>query len=155
MSIMRYDPFDALTPFREAFNRVIEEGMLGVSRFEPFGRVFPLDIRETATDYVLDAAIPGVKPEEISVSATGNTLTIQVIRKKEEKPEEPEKADTYFRRERYLGEMSRVVELPLPIEAAKVTATYQQGILTLQVPKAAVSEPVKIPVEVKEPATVH
>jgi HSP20 family protein len=155
MSIMRYDPFDALTPFREAFNRMIDEGMLGVSRFEPFGRVFPLDIRETATNYVVEAAIPGVKPEEIHVTATGSTLTIQVTRKPEEKTEKPEKADTYFRRERYLGEMSRVIELPFPIEAADVTATYEHGILTLHVPKAAESEPVKIPVKVTEPAIVH
>lgn len=144
MSIVRYDPFDALTPFREAVNRLLEEGLLGVGRFELFGRVFPLDIRETRDEYIVEAAIPGVKPEEMQVTAAGNTLRIQATRKREEKaekPEKPEKAETsekpevYVRRERYVGEMSRVIELPTPIEAAGVTATYQHGVLMVHVPK--------------------
>lgn len=63
--------------------------------------------------------------------------------------------EVYVRRERYIGEMSRTIELPTPIEAEGVTATYEHGILTLHVPKAAKIEPVTIPVRVKGPATVH
>lgn len=155
MSIARYDPFDALTPFRETVNRLIEEGMVGFGRFEPFGRVFPLDVRDTATEYIVEAAIPGVKPEELHVSASGNTLTIQATRKREEKAETPEKAEVYVRRERYLGEMSRVIELPTPIEASGVTANYEHGVLTLHVPKAAKAEPVTIPIRMQEPVTTH
>lgn len=152
MSMVRYEPFDGL---REAVNRLLEEGMMGVSRFEPFGRVFPLDIRDTETEYIVEAAIPGVKPEELHVTAAGNTLSIQATRKQEEKTEKPEKPEVYFRRERYIGEMSRFIELPTPIETAGVTAAYEHGVLTLHVPKAAKVEPVKIPVQVKEPVTVH
>lgn len=158
MSMVRYDPFDALTPLRETFNRLVEEGLLGVSRFEPFGRVFPLDIRDTETEYILEAAIPGVKLEDLKVSVAGNVVTIQALRSHEEKTEksEPkEKADVYVRRERYIGEMSRVIELPASIEAAGVTATYEHGILTLRVPKATKVEPVKVPIQVKEPVTLH
>ncbi len=164
MSMMRYDPLDALTPLRESIARLFEEGLLGVSRFEPFGRVFPLDIRDTATEYVVEAAIPGVTREELQVSVAGNTLTIQATHKheepaKEEQAEKEEKgekaAEVYVRRERYVGEMRRVIELPAPIEATKVTASYEHGILTLHVPKATKVEPVTIPIQVKEPITVH
>lgn len=168
MSMMRYDPLDALTPLRESIARLFEEGLLGVSRFEPFGRVFPLDIRDTATEYVVEAAIPGVTREELQVTVAGNTLTIQATHKHEEpatppaKAEQAEKeekeekaAEVYVRRERYIGEMRRVIELPAPIEATKVTASYEHGILTLHVPKATKVEPVTIPIQVKEPITVH
>ena len=158
MSMVRYDPFDALTPLRETFNRLVEEGLLGVNRFEPFGRVFPLDIRDTEAEYILEAAIPGVKLEDLKVTVAGNVVTIQALRSHEEKaakPEAKEKSDVYVRRERFAGEMSRVIELPAPIEAAGVTATYEHGILTLRVPKATKVEPVKVPIQVKEPVALH
>lgn len=161
MSMIRYDPFDALTPFREVVSRMIEEGMMGIGRFEPFGRVFPLDIRDTAGEYIVEAALPGIKPEELHVTVAGNTLTIQATRKREdmpekaEKPETPEESEIYVRRERYVGEMNRVIELPTPIQASGVTATYEHGVLMVHAPKAAKVEPVKVPVQVKEPTVTH
>ncbi len=158
MSMMRYEPFDALTPLRDTMNRLIEEGVLGVGRFEPVGRVFPLDIRDTESEYIVEAAMPGFKPEDLHVTASGNMLTIQAARKQDEKAEKAEKAekpDVYVRRERYIGEMSRAIELPMPIEAANVKATYEHGVLTLHVPKATKAEPVNIPIQVKEPVTAN
>ena len=157
MSIVRYDPFDALTPLRETVNRLIEEGLVGVSRFEPFGRMFPLDVRDNASEYIMEAAIPGIRLEELQVTATSNTLTVQVTRKPIEKSEKPEnrEQEVYVRRERYVGEMSRMIELPTPIEADKVIANYEHGILTLHAPKAAKIEPVKVPVQVKEAVAAH
>ncbi|HLZ21489.1 MAG TPA: Hsp20/alpha crystallin family protein [Ktedonobacterales bacterium] len=159
--MMRYDPFDALMPLRETVNRLLAEGMLGVSRFEPIGRVFPLDIRDTDAEYIVEAAIPGFKMDDMHVTAAGNTITIQAAHQfetpaaKERKAEPAEKEDVYVRRERYLGEMSRVIELPTPIEAARITATYEHGVLTLRVPKAAKATPVQIPIQIKEPAALH
>jgi len=156
MSLMPRDPFDSLTPLREAMNRLFEESFVW-PRTEFFsalaGRTFPLDIYESPDkqQYVIEAPIPGFKPEEIQVMAEGDTLTIRAARKEETKTEK----GPYVRRERYEGEMSRVVSLPSTIDASKVEATYEHGTLTLRVPKAEGAKPKQIPVQVKEAAGAH
>ena len=148
MSLVPRDPFEALMPLREAINRMFEESFVW-PRFELFtGRFFPIDISETEDkqQYVIEASLPGIKPEEMQISAEGDTLTIRVARKVEEEKKEK---GTYVRRERYEGEMSRTISLPTAIDADKVQATYERGVLTLRVPKAGGAKPKQIPVQVK------
>ena len=152
MLMIPRDPFGALTPLREAMNRLFEESFVG-PHFELFvGRTFPVDIYETEDklSYVVEAALPGFKPEDVHVTAEGDTLTISIMKKGEEKVEKGE----YVRRERYEGEMVRTFTLP-GIEATKVEATYEHGILKLFVPKSEVVKPKQIPIKVKEAAGVR
>ncbi len=151
MSITRWDPAQELTPLREAMNRLLEDSFVGLGRLDVFGRTFPVDIREMPEEYVIEAALPGFRPDELTVTATYDTLTIRAIHKANEKPEKP----TYVRRERYEGEVSRVIELPTRIDAEKVAATYTHGMLTLRIPKVEEAKPKQITVEVKEPTFVH
>ena len=147
MSMIPRDPFEALTPLREAMNRLFEESFVG-PRFEFLtAHTFPLDIYESEDkqQYVIEASVSGFKPEEIQITAEGNSLTIRAARKHEEKAEK----GTYVRRERYEGEMSRSVTLPSAIDANKVQATYEHGVLMLHVPKAEDAKPKQIPVQVK------
>jgi HSP20 family protein len=153
MSMMRRDPFDALMPLREAMNRLFEESFVG-PRLEVFsGRTFPLDIYEAEDkqQYVIEASLSGFKPEEIQITAEGDTLTIHAARKEETKTEK----GSYVRRERYEGEMTRTVMLPGAIDANRVEATYEHGVLKVSVPKAEGMRPKQIPVKVKEPAGAH
>ena len=60
-----------------------------------------------------------------------------------------------MRRERYEGEMSRMITLPTTVEADKVEATYEHGVLKLYIPKAEGVQPKAIPIKVKEAAGVH
>lgn len=148
MSLVPRDPFEAMMPLREAINRMFEESFVW-PRFELFtGRFFPIDISETEDkqQYVIEASLPGIKPEEMQITAEGDTLTIRVARKVEEEKKEK---GTYVRRERYEGEMTRTVSLPTAIDADKVQATYEHGVLTLRVPKAEGVKPKQIPVKVK------
>ncbi len=151
MSMIPRDPFEALLPLREAMNRLFEESFVG-PRFEFFttARAFPLDIYESEDkqQYVVEASVSGFKPEDIQIMAEGNTLTIRAVKKEETKAER----GSYVRRERYEGEMSRTVTLPGPIDASKVEATYENGVLTLHIPKAEGAKPKQIPVKVKEAA---
>jgi len=151
MSIIPRDPFDALLPLREAMNRLFEESFVG-PRFEFFttARAFPLDIYESQDkqQYVVEASVSGFKPEDIQITAEGNTLMIRAAKKEETKTEK----GPYMRHERYEGEMSRSVTLPSAIDASKVEATYEHGILTLRIPKAEEAKPKQIPVKVKEAA---
>ncbi len=149
MSMIWKDPFEALMPLREAVNRLFEDSFVWPGRLEVFtGRSFPVDIYETKDQqgYVVEASLPGVKPEDISITAMGDTLTITYKTKVEEKVEKP----SYVRHERYEGEMTRTFTLPTHILPEKVQATYEQGILKLQVPKSEEVKPKLIPVKVKE-----
>jgi HSP20 family protein len=129
-------------------NRLFEESFIG-PRFEFFtSRNFPLDVYETPDrqQYVVEAALPGCKPEDIQITAEGDTLTIRTTQKSEEKKEK----GNYVRREFFAGEMSRSVMLPTTIDANKVEASYEHGILSVRIPKAAGAQPRQIPVKVKE-----
>jgi HSP20 family protein len=148
MSLMRRDPFEALMPLRDAMNRLFEESFFWPGRFEAFtGRSFPVDVYESKDQkaYMVEASLPGAKPEDISVSAEGNTLTVSYTTKGEQKEEKP----NYVRRERFEGEMSRTITLPVQIQPEKVEATYEQGVLKLLVPKSEAAKPSQIQVKVK------
>ncbi len=148
MSLIPRDPFDALMPLREAINRLFEDSFVG-PRFELLSnRAFPVDIYETENhqQYVIEVALPGIKPDEVQITAMGDTLTIRATQKRDEKTGK----GTYVRRERYEGEISRMVSLPTLIDADKVQATYEHGILTLHVPKVEAAKPKQISVRIKE-----
>ena len=148
MSLAPQEFSGGLTPLRDAMNRLFEESFIG-PRFEFFGsRTFPLDVYETPDRqwYVVEAALPGCKPDDIQITAEGDALTIHTIKKGEEKTEK----GNYVRRECFAGEMSRSVILPTSIDPNKVEASYEHGILAVRIPKAASAQPKQIPVKVKE-----
>lgn len=153
MALRRWEPFEGLTPLREAMNQLMEESFIRPMRFGLFGSAFPVDVYETADEYVVEAMLAGVKPEELQVTAVRDTLTIRATIK----PARPEdkKAGTYVRRERFEGEMLRVIALPTEIDADHVAATYEHGMLTLHVAKTQAVKPKTITVQVKEAAGVH
>jgi len=149
MSMIWRDPREALMPLRDVMNRLFEESFIWPGRLEVFtGRTFPVDVYETKDQqgYVVEASLPGAKPEDISISAMGDTLTIKYATRGEEKVEKP----NYVRRERYEGEMSRTIALPTQIQPEQVQATYEHGILKLLVPKSEAAKPKQIEVKVKE-----
>jgi len=146
MSMIWKDPSEALMPLREAVNRLFEDSFIWPGRLEVFtGRTFPVDVYETKDQqgYVVEASLPGVKPEDISITAIGDTLTISYATRGEEKVEKP----NYVRRERYEGELRRTISLPTQIEPEKVQATYEHGVLKLVVPKVEAAKPKQITVK--------
>jgi HSP20 family protein len=156
MALTRWEPFEGLTPLRDVMNQLFEESFIRPMRFGLVGRVFPVDVYETDTDYVLEAALPGVKPEDVQITALRDTITIHATMKPLRQPKEKtDKTVFYVRQERYEGEMSRTIELPAEIDAEKVTATYEHGMLTLHAPKVEAVKPKQITVQVKQPAIAH
>lgn len=148
MSMMRRDPLEALMPLREAMNRLFEDSFIWPGRLEVFsGRSFPVDVYESKDqqEYIVEASLPGAKPEDISITAMGDTLTIRYTTKREESVER----QNLVRRERYEGEMTRTISLPTQIDPDKVQATYERGVLTLHVPKSEAAKPKQISVNVK------
>jgi len=145
MSMVWRDPFEAPMSLREAMSRLFEGGSWPERLEAVAGRTFPVDVYESKDqqEYIVEAPLPGAKPEDIVITAIGNTLTIRYATKSEEKVEKP----NYVRHERYEGEMSRVITLPGPINPDKIQAKYERGVLTLRVPKAEGAKPKQITVK--------
>lgn len=147
MAFISRDPFEGITPLREAMNRLFEESFIG-PRFEFLTpRTFPVDIYESEDklNYVIEAALPGFKLEELHVTAVGDTLTISAVHK-EEKPEK----GLFVQRERYMGEMTRTFTLPMTMNTEKIEAFFEHGLLKLFIPKTEAAKPKQIPIKVKE-----
>jgi HSP20 family protein len=107
----------------------------------------PLDVYETEDSLVLKAAVPGVAPEDIDVTVTGDVLTI----KGELKPEEEaEGRRNYLHRERRYGAFYRQLTLPSAIDAGKVTASFDNGILKLEMPKREEVKPKTVKITAKK-----
>jgi len=107
---------------------------------------FPaVDLYEDKDNLVVRAEVPGMKKEDIEISLHDGYLTLSGERKGEEKSETAEK----YRSERWLGRFHRTISLPCRVEADKIKATYTDGILTVNLPKAEEAKPKQIPVTVK------
>jgi len=151
MTLIWRDPFEAMMPLREAVNRLFEESFIG-PRFEFLTpRTFPVNIYESADKlyYVLEAALPGFKLEELHITAIGDTLTISAVKEEEKLAKE-----LYVRQELYTGEMTRTFTLPTMVDVEKIEAVFEHGVLKLYIPKAEEVKPKEIPIKVKELAGV-
>lgn len=148
MSITRWEPFRDLISLREAMDRLFEESWVRprAGWLLPTEETLAIDIYETPDNVVVKSAVPGVKPEEIDITITGNTLTIVGEAKAEEKVEE----ENYIRRERRYGRFSRSITLPSGAQGEKAEATFEHGILTLTIPKAEEAKPKVIKVKSKQ-----
>lgn len=108
-----------------------------------------IDVRENSTNYMIDVELPGLKKEEVTLSFHDNTLTISGERKyihEEKAPEiEGEKKQwSYHRTERFYGKFQRSFTFPSEVDADKITATFEDGILKIEIPKAEVARPRQI-----------
>jgi HSP20 family protein len=115
---------------RDAMNQLFDESFL-----RPFGTAqsgLPaVDVAETDKEIIVSAAVPGLKPEDIKIQVTGNTLEISA----ETKGETERKEATYHLRERHANSFRRVLSLPKEVVADKAEATFENGLLTLSLPK--------------------
>jgi HSP20 family protein len=104
-----------------------------------------VDMYETDEAVVVKSAVPGVDPEHIDISIQGDTLTIRGETKMDKEVEE----ENYFCREHYYGAFSRSLTIPVSIEADAAEAEFEDGILTLTLPKAEELKPKAIRVKSK------
>lgn len=147
MSLMRWQPFEELMSLREAMDRLFEESIVWPrSWLAPAAQSFATDIYETKDDVVVKASLPGVKPEDIDVSVVGDTLTI----KGEVKEEKEVKEQNYIRKERRFGSFCRSFTLPVSVNPDKATAEFENGVLTLTLPKAEEVKPKSIAIKAKK-----
>jgi HSP20 family protein len=92
---------------------------------------------------VVTAELPGVNPEDIDISVVNDSLTLSGDRKAVELAD----GDKYHRRERGYGKFNRTFQLPFKVEADKVEAVFEKGVLNLSLPRAEADKPKKITVK--------
>lgn len=149
ISLSRFEPFRGISTledqfsrlFNEAFDRSAEEGSL-----TPWAPA--VDIYETEHELVVKADLPDIKPEELDIRVENNILTIRGERKFEKKVSE----NNYLRVERTYGSFSRSFSLASTVNSEAIKAEYQDGVLTLTVPKREEAKPKQIKVNVNTPA---
>ena len=152
MSLIRYQTpelsnwssLDRLASFRDEVNRLFDfswpsrdSGLL--SGWSP-----TMDVFDDKDNFVVKAELPGMKKDEIDLSLHDGVLTISGERKHEREAKE----GGTFRSERYFGKFQRSVTLPAAVDGNKVSASYKDGILTVELPKAEEAKPKQIAVNV-------
>ena len=146
-NLVRLEPAREMLSLREAMDRLFEEsflrpGSLGVS--DSPSAMLPMDMYETENDVVVKAAIPGVKPEDVEITIEGDTLTIRG-----ERPAPIENVN-YVMQERTFGKFQRTLNINIPVDSNRAEARYENGLLTLVIPKAEAAKPKVIQVTTKQ-----
>ena len=147
-NLVRWEPWSDLVSLREAMDLLFEESVVRprAGWLAPLGAEgLAVDMYETDDEVVVKTAVPGIKSEDIDVSITGDVLIIKGETKAEEKVEKA----NYIRRERRYGAFSRSLTLPSTVVADKATAEFENGMLTLTLPKAEEVKPKTIQVKAK------
>ena len=146
MAIRKWEPFSDLMSLRQAMDRLLEDSVIRPSRFfAALGETAApaVDVYHTPSEVVVKAALPGIKPEEVNIDITGDTLTISG----EVKAEREVKQKDYLYQERRYGSFARSITLPGGLQVDKVDATMDDGVLTLVIPKSEKVKPKVIKVK--------
>jgi HSP20 family protein len=142
-----YSPLRDFMSLRDAMDRVFEDRWVSPGSWltwSPVGTTYlPLDIYETADDIVVRALVPGVEADGIDIQFQGGVLT---LRAKADEAAIPE-GSTWVVHEVTPGEFIRQVTLPRSVEADKAVTTFENGVLSLTLPKTADAKPKQIKVE--------
>jgi HSP20 family protein len=149
MSLMKWDPFRDLLNIQQSIGRLFDDRFLRLpeERGElPSSLMFPVDIQDKGDSLVVKAEVPGLKREDIKISFSDGRLSIQGERKKEAREENAR----FLRVERSYGNFYRSFNIDVPVEQDKITASYRDGILEVNLPKAEESKPKLIDIEISE-----
>jgi HSP20 family protein len=150
--LMSRNPFSEIEALRREIDRAFEgfggrPGRFASGAFLPGrgARQYPLvNLYEEKDAVYVEALAPGINPEELNVSVMHNVLTISGEKKD---PIADVKPEAFHRRERAVGKFVRQVELPIDVDAEKVSAAYKNGLLRITLPKSEAAKPRQIAVQ--------
>jgi HSP20 family protein len=143
MSSSRWDPWGDIISLREAMNNLLEESFVRTRADSavPVGTLgLAIDLLETPDAYILTASVPGVKPADVSITVLGDTVTIGGRRVEPDAQKGPE-GSRWLIRERHFGAFDRAVKLPTVVKADEASAEFEDGVLTVTLPKAEEAKP--------------
>lgn len=139
-NLTRWEPFNEVMRLSSVMDQLFNNAFVPLTSI---GRqpVIPIDVYENDEGYLVQAVVPGINPDQLDIQLDNQVLTIRG-----EWPQ-PQEGVTFHLRERATGRFERSIELPLPVNAEGVQARYEDGILTLQLPKAESVKPRRISIQ--------
>jgi HSP20 family protein len=141
--VRRTSSLGELVSLRQAMDRLFEDSFVrprGSSFGSEFAGALPLDVTSTPDALLVEAALPGVRPEDVDITVEDGTLTIRGESNDEREEVEGETIVKEIRR----GSMSRTVTLPSGLDADKASATFEHGVLRLTFPRSEAVKPRQI-----------
>ena len=144
MAITRWDPFREVVALQNRVNSLFREMNDGDSPLTTASFVPAVDIYEDPKKVVLKLEVPGIEEKDLDVRVENNTLTV----KGERKFEKEEKEENFHRIERRYGSFYRAFTLPSTVDAEHIGASYNAGVLKLELAKKAEAQPKQIKVNI-------
>ena len=147
MSITRWNPFRDLAARRSAMDRFFDDPWrFMIEDLSAEDRALAIDMHEDDKAYTVTTDLPGIDVKNIRVNVEGDYLVVEG-----EIPEEQvekKEGKRVLVQERRSGKLSRVLRLPQPVDSGKAEATFENGVLTLTLPKSATAAATTIPIKV-------
>lgn len=144
MTLIRWQPLSDLMSLHHAMDRRFDETFFQPGRLLRAGAWgVPVDVYETDSELVVRAPLPGVKPEEVEITVSGDTAMIRG----EVRRDESIKREDYIHQEWRYGQFARHITLPQAVQADKAEARFENGVLTLTLPKAEGAKVRRVPVK--------
>ncbi len=145
-NIVRWNPVREMDAMQNAMDRLFDETWRNWQPFysaESGANALALDVHENDNSYVVTTALPGVQPENVNIKLHNDLLTIEG-----EIPQQTTENARSLMQERFYGRFSRTIRLPQPVNRDAVEAVFENGVLTLTLPKSPEAQPKTIPVKV-------
>ncbi len=145
-NLTRWEPVREMMTLREAMDRLFDDAFTRPLNLRDGGWSAPaIDMYQTDDDVVVKAALPGFKADEVQINVTGDVLTLRG----EMKQEEDKQDKAWHIREQRWSSFERSITLPTDVKADKAVADFENGILTVTLPKAEEVKPKTITVKAK------
>lgn len=143
MALSRWDPFRDLVSIQNELNRLFGRTYAGAEGGQGSAWLPPLDIFETKDRFVVNVELPGVDQDSVDVSVEDSTLVIRGEREFYRDVSE----DSFHRVERRYGAFARSLSLPTTADPERIEASFDKGVLTIEVPKVELAKPRKITIK--------
>ena len=142
--LTRWDPFQEMLNLRRTVDRLFDNASPDHEWGQPTMWGLAIDVVENKDEFIVKASVPGINPDDLDISYADDSLTI----KGEIKSDNEVKENQYHFRERRFGSFARSISLPTKIKGDAIEASYQNGVVTLRLPKAEEVKPKRIAIKV-------
>ena len=143
MALVRWNPWSDLSSLHSQMDRLFTESLGEVTdRLASEYSSLPVDIQQSDEQFTIVASVPGFKPEDVEVTFDEGVLTIRG----HHQDETDGPTGQWVRRERRMSSMHRQLALPAEVQVDKIAAGFENGVLTITVPRAQKAQPKRIPV---------
>lgn len=144
-NLTRWEPVREMMTLREAMDRLFDDAFTRPISLSGGSALPAIDLYQNANEVVVKASLPGLKAEDVQISVTADVLTLRG----EFKQDNEQKEKTYHIREHRYGSFERSLALPTDVQTDKAQANFENGILTITLPKAEAVKPKTISIKAR------